>query len=87
MRLGRSQDMLKVQHHMLQLSRERLDFIGGGSKRIHLRKALLYASVVPVALDAMTVDSNLEANSLKDGSRKPANVAHTPEAKTSEQIF
>ena len=55
------------------------------AKLLHLRKALLYASVVPVALDTMTVDSNLEANSLKDGSRKPANVAHTQEAKTSSE--
>ena len=51
------------------------------AKLLHLRKALLYASVVPVALDAMTVDSNLEANSLKDGSRKPANVAQKHPAK------
>ena len=37
--------------------------------------------MVPVALDAMTVDSNLEANSLKDESRKPANVAQKHPAK------
>ena len=85
MRLGRIQDMLKVQGHMLRLSRESLDFIRGNGKMFYLRKALLYSSVVPVVLDAMTVDSNLEANSLKDRSRKPANVAQTPEAKASSE--
>ena len=33
MRLGRIQDMLKVQGHMLRLSRESLDFIRGSSKK------------------------------------------------------
>ena len=35
------------------------------AKHLHLGKALLYTSVVPVAPDAMTVDSNPEANSLR----------------------
>ena len=55
------------------------------AKLLHLRKALLYASVVPAALEAMTVDSNLEANSLSDGSRKPANEAQKPELKISKK--
>ena len=41
--------------------------------------------MVPEALDTITVDSNLDANSLSDGSRKPAKEAHTPELKTSNK--
>lgn len=40
--------------------------------------------MVPAALDKRSVVSNPDANCFRDGSRKPADVAQTPELKTSK---
>ena len=41
--------------------------------------------MVPGALEAMTVDCNLDTRPVKEGSRKSAREAQTPEEKTSKR--
>lgn len=79
--LRRVQHMLEVQGHVLSLSISAFE----EAKPFKRRKVRLYASVVPFAFGAKTVDFNLVDNSFKDGSDSSANEDPIPDLKTGEK--